>query len=242
MGRSHESPEPTPLRLKVTAQRDPRCTLDPNATSRDSALSTYHADRSSGRHAQARAVRAGHRSRARPARAPRPGRAAVLGDLHRVPTAPCPYHQRLAIDTQTGQALTLACRAGRDWEERDFLVWPATVRRFLADGHRDLPSPPVYAPGCVPSGERTPPVILTPQPGQVSIVIPGIDPAEQEIPLSAEVDRPDARLSWFVDGLFLGTGEAEDRMWWVPTPGEHVAVVVDDAGLRASRAFTVSTP
>ncbi|MCB9677207.1 MAG: penicillin-binding protein 1C [Alphaproteobacteria bacterium] len=171
-----------------------------------------------------------------------PHRAHTDAPVTAVPTEPCPFHQTLAIDLQTGEALAPGCRDGRDWEERQYLVWPATVRRFLADQHGDLPSPPAYAKGCTPSGDREPPVILTPQSGQVSILIPGIDPLDQEIPLSAEVDRPDARLSWFVDGEFLATVDVEERVWWAPTPGEHLAVVVDEAGQRAFRRFAVREP
>jgi penicillin-binding protein 1C len=171
-----------------------------------------------------------------------PHRVHVDAPVSQVPTTTCPFHQRLAIDTQTGEALTPGCRAGRDWEARDFLVWPATVRRFLADRHGDLPAPPAYAEGCVPSGTREPPVILSPQAGQVSLLIPGVDPSDQEIPLAAEIDRPDARLSWFVDGAFLATAEVEERVWWTPTPGTHRLVVVDESGQKAMREFSVREP
>jgi len=171
-----------------------------------------------------------------------PRRKFIQAPIQAVPTALCPFHQRLGIDLETGEALTPGCREGREWEERDFLVWPATVRRFLADQHRDLPLPPAYAQGCVPSGTRQAPQILTPQEGQISLMIPGISATDQEIPLAAEVDHPDARLSWFVDGEFLSTVSVEERVWWTPTPGEHVAVVVDEAGLRATRRFAVRSP
>ncbi len=171
-----------------------------------------------------------------------PHRVHVDAPVSKVPIETCPFHQRLAIDTATGEALTPGCRTGRNWEERDFLVWPATVRRFLADRHGDLPAPPAYAQGCVPSGSREPPVILSPQQGQVSLLIPGVDPSDQEIPLAAEIDRPDARLSWFVDGAFLATAEVEERVWWTPTPGRHRLVVVDDSGQKATREFSVRTP
>ncbi|MEZ4317426.1 MAG: penicillin-binding protein 1C [Myxococcota bacterium] len=171
-----------------------------------------------------------------------PHRTVVDAPQSSVPTEVCPFHQQLAVDLDSGEALTPGCREGREWELRSYLVWPATVRRFLADQHGDLPPPPPYASGCVPSGTREPPVILTPQTGQVSILIPGIDPSDQEIPLSAEVDSPDARLSWFVDGEFLATVEVEERVWWTPTPGEHLAVVVDEAGQRATRRFSVRVP
>lgn len=159
-----------------------------------------------------------------------------------VPTQSCTHHVALAVDVATGEALTPACRGDRVWEERSYVVWPASVRRHLRDLDRDLPSPPSYAEGCAPAGESRAPVISSPQPGMVSVLIPGIDPQEQEIPLAAESTRTDAMLSWFVDGAFLGTAPAEERMWWTPEPGSHVAVVVDETGMRSRRSFEVVWP
>lgn len=157
-----------------------------------------------------------------------------------VPTETCAFHQILAVDDQTGEALAPSCREDRAWTEERFLVWPAAVRRFLADRHRDLPPPPPYAPGCAP-GDRAPPVITHPEQGQIAVLIPGIPPEEQEIPLAAEA-RADGRLSWFVDGAFLGTFAAEERVWWTPSPGTHTLVVTDEAGQEARQRFSVRRP
>jgi len=169
-------------------------------------------------------------------------RKTVLAPRSAVPTERCGFHQRLAVDVHTGEALTPACRAGRAWEERTYVVWPAAVRRHLKDQDRDLPSPPPYAAGCTPQGVRRPPVITQPQQGMTAMLIPGMDPTEQELFFAADADRSDARLSWFVDGAFLGTYEVDERVWWTPVAGEHVAVVVDETGRRARRAFAVSDP
>lgn len=156
-----------------------------------------------------------------------------------VPTQTCPYHVAVDIDRDTGRALTASCRAGRDWETRTYLAWPATVRRWLADAHRLLPEPPVYERSCERGGARKPPAIVYPASGHVAMLLAGVPAEQQEIPLEAESSAPGAKLSWFVDGEFLGTVKADERIWWMPTLGIHEIVVADDAGLKARRTLEV---
>lgn len=155
-----------------------------------------------------------------------------------VPTEVCTLHERRLVDVETGEGVGPACLAGRTTEERDFFVLPSAVRRFLADNHQDLPPPPPWARGCAP-GDVRPPGIVHPEEGQVAVLIPGIDPEEQEVPLSAEGV---GRLSWFVDGAFLGTFPAEERVWWTPEVGRHTIVVHDEAGQEARRILQVRRP
>ncbi len=156
-----------------------------------------------------------------------------------VPTATCPYHVFRDVDMASGLAVTPSCRTGRTWERRSFVVWPPSVRRFLADTHHQLPEPPSWAPGCAPSADAVPPRIITPADNQVAVLIPGLPAEEQELPLVADVDRPGARLTWFVDGEAVGTAAGDERVWWIPTLGRHELVVVDDAGGMARRWLEV---
>lgn len=157
----------------------------------------------------------------------------------RVPTDPCPFHKRIDVDLDTGRALTPTCRAGRRWESRPFLVLPPEVRRWLRQEQRRLPSPPEWAEGCeVPSGRR-PPAILTPQEGRVALLVPGVPYDRQEIPLEARAGGTGTKLSWFVDGHYLGTVAPEEPLWWTPSPGVHEIVVTDDAGLSDTRTLEV---
>ncbi len=156
-----------------------------------------------------------------------------------VPTLRCPYHAAVDVDRATGLALNPSCRAGREYQTRNYVVWPASIRRFLAQGHRWLPSPPTLAPDCQTAGRRTAPAILSPPAGQVLVLLPGVAASDQEIPFQAESHSPGARLSWFVDGEFLGAAEASERLWWLPRPGEHEIVVMDEAGLSARRRLAV---
>ncbi|MCP4654942.1 MAG: penicillin-binding protein 1C, partial [bacterium] len=110
----------------------------------------------------------------------------VLALRRNVPTAPCPYHVAVDVDLGTGLALNPSCRDGRTWERRTFVVWPTGIRRWLAQHHRWLPSPPSPAPGCEAAGRRRPPSILSPPAGQVLVLLPGVPVADQEVPLSAD--------------------------------------------------------
>lgn len=168
-----------------------------------------------------------------------PATRTALAPAGHVPTERCPYHVFRDVDLDSGLAVGPACRAGHRWERRSFVVWPPSVRRFLADTHHQLPEPPAWAPGCAPSGSSTPPRIVTPANNQIAVLIPGLPADEQELPLVADVDRPGAKLTWFVDGEAIGTATGDDRVWWVPTLGRHELVVVDDAGGMARRWLEV---
>ncbi|WP_164014900.1 penicillin-binding protein 1C [Pyxidicoccus trucidator] len=155
-----------------------------------------------------------------------------------VPTGRCPYHQKVEVDVATGLAVGPTCRAGRKTEERVFLTWPATIRRWLEEQHRRLPEPPSAAPGCEPGGARAAPSIVSPAEGQVAMLIPGVPAEQQEMPLEAEASH-ERSLTWFVDGALLGTARADERVWWTPSVGSHEILVTDDRGLTAKRTLVV---
>ncbi|MFY2557565.1 penicillin-binding protein 1C [Corallococcus terminator] len=155
-----------------------------------------------------------------------------------VPTSRCPYHQHIEVDVASGLAVGPTCRAGRKTESRVFVTWPATIRRWLEEQHRRLPEPPSPAPGCETGGERAAPTIVSPAQGHIALLIPGVPPEQQEMPLEAEASHERA-LTWFVDGALLGTARADERMWWKPSVGSHEILVTDDRGLSAKRTLVV---
>lgn len=154
-----------------------------------------------------------------------------------VPTETCPYHQRLDVDPKSGLALLPECRDGKRYEARSFLIWPASLRRYLSAEHRQLPSPPNFAPDCRPSGVASGPAILSPQANQVALLMSELGAESQEIPLAAESSS--GKLSWFINGEFLGTAPADERLWWRPRVGKHEIVVTDEAGQSARRVLVV---
>ena len=167
-----------------------------------------------------------------------PTRRRVLALRASVPTQACPFHVAVDVDLDSGLALAPACRAGRRYETRSFVTWPASLRRWLGERHRWLPERPALAAGCESTPAPGPLRILSPPDRQVLVLLPGVERGRQEVPLQAEAGGA-GELAWFVDGEYLASAPAEERVWWQPVPGAHRLVVVDGAGRRAERSLRV---
>lgn len=154
----------------------------------------------------------------------------VLALRTQVPPLACPYHIAVDVDVETGEALNPTCYQGRRYERRSFMVWPATVRRWLSERHRFLPTPPTLAGACRIAATASAPVIVSPQRGLSLVLLPGVPASDQEMPLEAEAQDSMSQLSWFVDGEFLGTSDAAERVWWTPSLGDHEFLVTNRHG------------
>lgn len=170
-----------------------------------------------------------------------PSTRVVLARRTAVPVEKCHHHVWADVDDETGLRLSPRCREGRAYHTARFTQLDPTVRRWLADTRRQLPNVPSYAPGCEVEGERRPPRIVSPADGNVLVLVPGLAADAQEVALEADTGAAGAQLSWFVDGRFLGRVAADERVWWVPEPGRHEVVVMDEAGLSSKRTLEVWT-
>src|SRR6185436_13355478 len=147
-------------------------------------------------------------------------------------------HVAVDVDLASGLALQPACRGGHRWETKSYVTWPASLRRWLGERQRWLPEPPPLAPGCEAPPEPGELRILSPPQGQVLVLLPGVPIGRQEVPLQGEVGGG-AALSWFIDGEYLGSAPADERLWWEPVAGRHRITVVDAAGRTAERELQV---
>jgi membrane carboxypeptidase/penicillin-binding protein PbpC len=48
-----------------------------------------------------------------------------------------------------------------------------------------------------------------------------------------------ASRGWFLDGEYLGTVHADERLWWKPKVGTHQLRVTDETGRASTRTFEV---
>ncbi len=165
-----------------------------------------------------------------------PHRRTGLAPRHRVPTVTCPLHRALWIDAQSGLEVDPGC-AGAAPERQVFELWPADVLRHLGPGVRRLPGPPARDPRCA-AIPRSRPEIRSPPVG-VKMLLPGVAPDAQEVPLEA---HGEGDLTWFVDGTYLGSAPATERLWWTPSAGRHEVLVMDGAGQASTRWVEVIAP
>ncbi len=158
---------------------------------------------------------------------------------HAVPVEACPYHTEIEVDEASGLAVAPGCRSDKQTRTESVVTWPAEVRRYLTRGQAALARAPAAHPDCGALVVGEPPVIRRPTAGLVHVLLPGLDPAAQEVPLEADTARPDEAIAWFVDGAWVGTTSAEERLWWTPEPGRHDVVAVDGAGRSDRRVIEV---
>lgn len=162
----------------------------------------------------------------------------ALAPVDNVPTARCELHTELEVDLASGQRVTAACRAGKTTETRVAVVWPAEVRRWLTE--HPVSTVPSLHPDCREAAPLQPPRIVAPAAGAVAVLVPGLPADDQELALQA--DAAGTRLSWFLNGEYLGKVDADDVVWWTPRPGRHTLVVQDESGASDRLEFEVRRP
>jgi penicillin-binding protein 1C len=151
----------------------------------------------------------------------------------------CPYHIKLDVDLYSGRALTQMCKLERPHVQKIFMRLPVDVRRWLSDTSQNLPGPPPVAEFCAKPQSLEGPRIVSPVANQTVLLIAGLTAEKQKIALEAELPDTAAEASWFVNGKYLGTTSGHERLWWVPSAGEHELALTDGSGRTVSRRIRV---
>ncbi len=165
----------------------------------------------------------------------------ALARVDRVPTQTCPVHRRIEVDAQSGERLAPGCRDGRMTRTVAAVVWPPEVQRWLGRAQGVESSLPPLAEGCRETLARSPPRIRSPEPGLDAVLLPGVAPDRQHIPLEADSEGA-SELDWYVDGTWVGRARPGERAWWTPVVGVHELVVMDGSGRTAKQTLVVRPP
>ncbi len=142
----------------------------------------------------------------------------------------CALHVEVEIDVVSGEQVGPGCRAGRETRREVHTLEPGELRRWRAERYGVEDRFPALAPGCEGLAGASPPAIVRPTAGTRVVLAPGLDPADQELRLVADYERPGDQLRWFVDGRLVGTAQADGSAWWRPEPGRHELMVLTASG------------
>ncbi len=170
-----------------------------------------------------------------------PQKRMVSALLHNIPHGSCPYHTEMEIETASGLAVGPTCRAGRITEKATFMNWPQGVRRYMNTANRYLPDLPKIHPACVHIAKDEELHIVSPAKNKVMMLIPGLDPAKQEMSFEVEGHSGTEEVSWFLNGKFIKTVRINEQVWWIPEKGEFELTAVTSNGRSARRKFRVSS-
>ena len=157
----------------------------------------------------------------------------------RSPVKPCPLHQIIMVDKETGYRLCSHCRQGRDYTEHVAAHWPAEIGVWLEKNGYPLDDIPEHLPSCNRVAAGEPPVIRSPQPDAEYRLRSGVPAEFQKILLDASVSNQTSEIYWFVDGEMIYSGAPTERVFLTPEPGTHTLLCMDDEGRSSEVEITI---
>ena len=146
------------------------------------------------------------------------------------PSTKCTIHQKIAIDKLTGFSLCAHCRQNRGFEEKIFALWPSKLATWMARNGYPVVKIPSHFPRCTSLIHGAPPSIRSPSADCDYVLREGVSPEFQKILLDASVANDVRKIYWFVDGTLLHTCSPRDKVFYLPTPGRHKLVCMDELG------------
>jgi len=155
------------------------------------------------------------------------------------PSKPCNFHLKFDIDKKTGARLCSHCRQGRTYFEKTFVKWPQEVANWMKANNLPVEEIPPHLTSCPYQDQGNPPQIISPIDGDRFVLRQGISPDLQQIKLKAAVDNRIKTIYWFIDGKILFKGPPTETVFYLPSPGEHKLVCMDDEGRKSTVIFSV---
>jgi penicillin-binding protein 1C len=155
-----------------------------------------------------------------------------------VATERCPYHVQRDVNPKTGLAVPPGCEAELKTETASFVQVPSGAARWMGDRFGKISQPPQLHPACgggSAASVASAPTITWPPVRHEVVMLEMLPRSDQQIPLEAETAAGGAMLHWYVDGAFIASKPADQKVWWKPSAGNHEIVVMDAAGRSDSR-------
>jgi penicillin-binding protein 1C len=158
-------------------------------------------------------------------------------------TLPCPYHEVIRLDPSGQYQVHSDCESPQTMQQDTLLVLPPTQAWYYRKRHPSYRVPPPYRPDCLahlPSGQTATPMQWIYPQQDTRIYVPVELNGEQGKVVFEVAHREQVSvLYWHLDEQYLGETVEIHQMALSPPPGEHLITVVDAAGHRLTRAFTV---
>lgn len=151
---------------------------------------------------------------------------------------PCAIEKEALIDIETGYEECASC-AGKEsrTEKRACYDYPAEVAEYLvitgAIAKEQLLPP--HNPACPTANAQNKIEIISPRDMSAFALIKGVTQETQRIALKARKGgQKDAKVYWFIDGVFYREAAVHEDVLWKPVPGRHSIGCADETGSSAA--------
>ena len=120
-----------------------------------------------------------------------------------------------------------------------WFVLPPVQEWYYRKTHPSYRVLPPYKTGCNPMDERNIMEFIYPKPGIKVFVPRGTSGKKEKVIFQVSHQNPNIKLYWNLDNLYLGSTQGTHQMAFVPEPGHHTLVVVDENGISKKIRFEV---
>ncbi|WP_299525338.1 penicillin-binding protein 1C [Winogradskyella sp.] len=144
-------------------------------------------------------------------------------------TEPCPFHQLLHLDASEQFQVNSSCENVSSINNRPWFVLPPLQAYYFKTKNPFYKELPPYRGDCSESIAISMEFIYPNQ--QNTIFLPkDFDGNTNDLVLKVAHSKPELKLYWYIDNLFVGSTKDIHDMAVLPEEGEHIITVVDELG------------
>ncbi len=159
----------------------------------------------------------------------------VAGD--RVKT--CPYHKIIFTDSKEKHRLSTRCAKVHQMKKVSWFVLPPVQEWYYHKTHPSYRMLPPYKNGCTPPDADNILAFIYPKQGTRMFVPIGASGKPEKVVFQVSHQNPDITLYWHIDNKYIGSTQHIHKLAFVPRPGKHTLLVVDENGFSKKVRFEV---
>ena len=150
----------------------------------------------------------------------------------------CPHHQLIHLDRNKQFRVNASCESLDHMSAESWFVLPPLMAWYYKRSDANYRSLPPMRNDCKAEAAVTMAFIF-PKPGSRVILPKNTVGKTNEVVLKIAHSKPDTKVFWYVDDVFIKTTETFHEIAVLPDEGEHLITVVDELGNEIKRKIIV---
>ena len=154
--------------------------------------------------------------------------------------APCPYHRLVHLDESGRYRVHASCYPLGQMQHESWFVLPPAMGWFYSKWNSTYRALPPWLEGCDEGNGVQNMQFIYPRQEDAELSVPrDLDGKPSPIRFELAHARPESRVFWHLDDLYIGETLHLHQLQLLPSEGDHTLTVVDEGGGRRSIRFRV---
>jgi penicillin-binding protein 1C len=155
------------------------------------------------------------------------------------PLKRCPFHKSIYVTLDEKYQVCSLCWEPGKYKKIKKLIYPPDVTQYLREAGVIVSNIPPHKPDCPGLDEIKPLQIIYPVSNARLWIPRDFDGTLQKITFTVAHRVPDRKVFWYLDNVYMGVTIRRHKMAFKLSTGRHRLEVVDEAGNRARRQFSI---